>query len=118
MRIRNVLAGIAVSDLEQAKRWYETFFGRQVDAEPMPGLSEFHTDGGVVQLVLDRERAGGSLATLWVPDARAALAELRARGGPAIELDDTTSDKVLFANVTDPDGNAITVVEIREGVSL
>ena len=35
-----------------------------------------------------------------------------------MELDDSTSDKVLFASVTDPDGNAITIVEVREGVQL
>jgi hypothetical protein len=28
-------------------------------------------------------------------------------------VDDTTSDKVLFATVTDPDGNAIKLVEER-----
>ena len=28
-------------------------------------------------------------------------------------LDDTTSDKVLIATVTDPEGNAITLVEQR-----
>jgi hypothetical protein len=28
-------------------------------------------------------------------------------------MDDATSDKVLFATVTDPEGNAITLVEQR-----
>lgn len=115
MDIDNVLAAVAVSDLEQARRWYTTFFGRAADVEPMPGLAEWHTSGGVVQLVVDQQRAGGSLVTLWVPDARQALRELSARGGPSVELDDTTSDTVLFAAAIDPDGNAITVVEVREG---
>lgn len=118
MNISNVLAAVAVSDLERAKRWYTTLFGRPADAEPMPGLTEWHTSGGVVQLVVDQQRAGGSLVTLWVPDARQALSELSARGGPSVELDDSTSDKVLFATVTDPDGNAITIVEVREGALL
>jgi predicted enzyme related to lactoylglutathione lyase len=118
MQITNVLSGVAVSDLEQAKRWYETLFSRPCDTEPMPGLAEWHTPGGVVQLVVDQQRAGGSLVTLWVPDARQALDELATRGGPPADLDDTTSDKVLFADLTDPDGNAITVVEVREGVQL
>lgn len=56
--------------------------------------------------------------TLWVPDARRTLDDLATRGGPLVELDDSTSDKVLFASVTDPDGNAITIVEVREGVQL
>jgi hypothetical protein len=38
---------------------------------------------------------------------------LRERGLDAGAMDDTTSDKVMFATVTDPDGNAITLVEQR-----
>jgi predicted enzyme related to lactoylglutathione lyase len=118
MQITNVLAGVAVSDLDRAKRWYEMLFGRPVDTEPMGGLAEWHTPGGVVQVVLDAQRAGGSLVTIWVPDARNALADLASRGGPEVQLNDTTSDKVLFASLTDPDGNRITVVQVREGVTL
>jgi hypothetical protein len=46
------------------------------------------------------------------------LADFADRGGPEVKLDDTTSDKVLFATVADPDGNGVTVVEVREGVTL
>jgi catechol 2,3-dioxygenase-like lactoylglutathione lyase family enzyme len=118
MQITNVLAGVAVRDLDQAKRWYEVLLARPADAEPMAGLAEWRTPGGTLQLVLDEQRAGGSLVTVWVPDARSALAGLASRGGPEAELDDTTSDKVLFAELTDPDGNSVTVVEVREGVTL
>jgi predicted enzyme related to lactoylglutathione lyase len=118
LQITNVLAGVAVRDLDQAKRWYEAFFGRPADAEPMAGLAEWHTPGGVLQLVLDEQRAGGSLVTVWVPDAASALAGLASRGGPEVELDETTSDKVLFVSLADPDGNSVTVVEVREGVTL
>jgi hypothetical protein len=47
---------------------------------------------------------------------RAALGEvltLRERGLDSDTMDETTSDKVLFATVTDPEGNAITLVEQR-----
>jgi predicted enzyme related to lactoylglutathione lyase len=113
MQISSVLSGVAVSDLGQAQRWYETLFHRPCDAEPMPGLAEWHTPGGVIQLVLDEQRAGGSILTLSVPDAQRALDELAARGGPSVPLDDTTSDTVLFAEFTDPDGNAVAVIEVR-----
>jgi predicted enzyme related to lactoylglutathione lyase len=116
MNISKVLAGIAVSEIERAKPWYEVLFDRPPDAEPMPGLTEWHIEAGVVQLVADGQRAGGSLVTLWVPDARAALESLAARGGPSVAVDDSTSEKVLFATLTDSDGNAITIVEVREGM--
>lgn len=112
MQINSVLAGIAVSDMERATDWYARFFGREADAAPMPILTEWHTPA-VVQLVQDDQRAGHSVLTLEVADARRALAELADRGGPQVELDTTTSKHVLLATIKDPDGNAITVVEQR-----
>lgn len=116
MQINSILAGVAVSDMERAKDWYARFFGRPADAEPMPILSEWHTPA-VVQLVQDDQRAGRSVLTLEVADAQRTLADLADRGGPDVELDRTTSKHVLLATVTDPDGNAITVVEQRESAA-
>ncbi|CAN5341219.1 VOC family protein [soil metagenome] len=118
MEITQVLCGIAVADLDRSKRWYELLFGRRADAEPMPGLTEWRSSAGVVQLVLDEQRAGGSLVTLQVVDVRAAVTDLASCGGPAVQVDDTTSDKVWFAEIDDPDGNGVTVVEVRPGVQL
>lgn len=112
MQVNTVMAGLAVSDMEQSKDWYATFFGRAADYQPMPILAEWHTPEPV-QIVHDTERAGHSILTLEVPDARRALADLAARGGPQVDLDTTTSKHVLLATVTDPDGNSITVVEQR-----
>ena len=42
-----------------------------------------------------------------------ALRRLRERGLDPDAADDQTSDKVLFATVTDPEGNTITLVEER-----
>jgi hypothetical protein len=114
MDVTRVLAGIAVTEIEQAGRWYGALFGRPADAEPMDGLAEWYLDGGTVQIVLDEGRAGGSLATLWVPDLREALADLddladlAEHGGPSGALDETA----LFTTLEDPDGNAITLVEV------
>ncbi|MGH8776277.1 MAG: VOC family protein [Jiangellaceae bacterium] len=118
MQIDKVLAGVAVADWARARDWYEVLMSRPADAVPMEGLAEWHTAGGVLQVVADRERAGGSLVTLWVPDIRAALSEVASRAGLHVEPDDTTSDKVIFATLTDLDRNAITLVQVRDGAEL
>jgi hypothetical protein len=59
------------------------------------------------------ERAGRSLLTLDVDDLEYELAAMRERGLDAGALDDTTSDKVLIASTTDPEGNAIILVQQR-----
>jgi catechol-2,3-dioxygenase len=114
MPVNRVLAALAVADVDSALRWYERLLGRPADARPMDGLAEWHfPQSGVIQLVEDAERAGRSLVTLDVNDLGRELVTLRERGIDLGAMDDTTSDKVLFATVTDPEGNAITLVEQR-----
>ena len=109
MPINRVLAGVAVADVDCAIRWYERLLGRPADALPMDGLAEWYFPQiGVIQVVQDADRAGRSLLTLGVDDLEEELGSLRERGLDPGAMDDTTSDKVLFATVTDPEGNAIT----------
>jgi predicted enzyme related to lactoylglutathione lyase len=114
MSINRVLAGVAVADVDAAVPWYERLFGRPPDALPMEGLAEWHIPaGGVVQLVASADRAGRSLLTLDLDDLEHELAAVRERGLDAGALDDTTSDKVLIATTSDPEGNEITLVQQR-----
>jgi catechol 2,3-dioxygenase-like lactoylglutathione lyase family enzyme len=114
MPVNRVLAAVAVADVDGALAWYERLLGRPADELPMGGLAEWHYPGGaVIQVVEDAERAGRSLLTLGVDDLKRELADLRERGVRTDALDDTSSDRVLFATVTDPEGNVITLVEQR-----
>jgi predicted enzyme related to lactoylglutathione lyase len=114
MPVNRVLAAVAVGDVDAARPWYERLLGRPADALPMGGLAEWHYPGGaVIQVVEDAERAGRSLLTLGVDDLKREVADLRERGVDTDALDDTSSDRVLFATVTDPEGNVITLVEPR-----
>jgi catechol 2,3-dioxygenase-like lactoylglutathione lyase family enzyme len=112
MPVKRVLAALAVADVDSARRWYERLLGRPADALPMDGLAEWHfPQDGVIQLVEDADRAGRSLLTLGVDDLKRELVTLRERSLEPGAMDDTTSDMVLFATLSDPDGNAITLVE-------
>jgi predicted enzyme related to lactoylglutathione lyase len=114
MPVTRVLAGIAVADVDAAMPWYERMFGRPADALPMEGLAEWHVlSGGVVQLVSNAERAGRSQLTLDVDNLERDLVAIAERGLDIGPLDDTTSEKVLIAEATDPEGNAITLVQQR-----
>ena len=114
MPVHRVLAGVAVADVDAALPWYERLFGRPADALPMNGLAEWHLPtGSVIQLVASAERAGRSLLTLDFDDLASELAAIHEGGLDAGPLDDTTSDKVLIASTTDPEGNAITLVQQR-----
>ena len=114
MAVNRVLAALAVTDVDSAIRWYERLLGRPADALPMDGLAEWHfPQSGVIQVVQDADRAGRSMLTLGVDGLREELGGLRERGLDPGAMDETTSDKVRFATVTDPEGNAITLVEQR-----
>ena len=72
-----------------------------------------HSGRRRVQLVASADRASRSLLTLDLDDLEHELAAMRERGLDAGELDDTTSDKVLIATTTDPEGNEIPLVQQR-----
>jgi predicted enzyme related to lactoylglutathione lyase len=112
--ISAVLAGIPVDDFGAAVNWYERLLGRAPDERPMDGLAAWHfPNTGVIQVIQDADRSGGGLLTLSVDDLEQDVAELGERGLAPDAIDDATSDKVLFAQLTDPDGSAITLVEQR-----
>ncbi|MGH9214299.1 MAG: VOC family protein [Acidimicrobiales bacterium] len=111
LKVTSALAGLAVSDIATSVEWATRLLGRPADSRPMDTLVEWSFGPhGTLQLVLDPERAGGSLVTLQVADIAAAGRGLADRG-IAFSYDDTTSTKVKFGQVNDPDGNAITLVE-------
>ena len=114
MDITAVLAGLPVANVDTAIPWYEQLFGRPPDARPMPPLADWNFEHtGTLQLVEDADRAGGGLVTFTVADLRSHMAAVAARGIDVAEIDDTTSDKVLFTSLRDPEGNSITLVEQR-----
>jgi len=109
--IINVLAGIPVSDMDTGIDWFSRLLARGPDARPMPDLADWNfTNQQTLQLVLDPERAGGGVVTLHVPDIAAARDALAERDVP-MTLDDTSSTKVKFGQLADPDGNSVTLVE-------
>jgi catechol 2,3-dioxygenase-like lactoylglutathione lyase family enzyme len=114
MSIDAVLAGIPVAEFDAAVGWYETLLGRPADDRPMEGLADWHFAGtGSVQVVQDAERAGKGLLTLSVDDLADFVSDLEERGLRPGPIDDTTSTKVLFLTIADPEGNAVTLVEPR-----
>ena len=113
--VANVLAGVPVRDMTTAIDWFTRLLGRGPDARPMPGLADWDfANQQTLQLVLDTERAGGGVLTLHVPDIAAAR-DLLARQDIHLRFDDTSSDKVTFGQLTDPDGNSITLIEPLPG---
>jgi predicted enzyme related to lactoylglutathione lyase len=115
MAINSVLAGLAVADFEAGVAWYERLFGRPADSRPMDGLADWRaTEGGVIQVIRDPDRAGRGRLTLSVDDLAEQVAALGRRGLEAGPVDDTISDKVLISTILDPEGNTITLVEQKE----
>lgn len=118
MTALSVFAAVPVSDMDSSIGWYTRLIGREPDSRPMDGLADYFLandrdpDGGTLQLVADSKRAGGGLVTINVKDAHSVAGALAEKGIEFI-VDDTTSDKVLFGTLVDPDGNAVTIVEPR-----
>jgi catechol 2,3-dioxygenase-like lactoylglutathione lyase family enzyme len=102
-----LFAGIPVADLERAKDFYGRLLGHEPsflpnDQEAVWTLEEQRH----VYVVLDAERAGGGLVTLFVEDLEARVAQIAARGiEPA--TDETYSNGVRKVTYEDEDGNEV-----------
>lgn len=112
MPIQNVLAGVAVRDLNAAIGWYSTVFERPADSRPMPELAEWRAaSGGWIQVFHDEARAGSSSVTLSVSDLERTITTLKGKGIHATNRND--SKKVKTAMISDPDGNRIVLAEAQ-----
>ena len=113
--VKQIYAGVLTANLEQARSWYASVFGRDADTNPMSGLYEWNVGECVLQLVdlakvreiqslPDWGSPGASSVTLVVDDIKAITANLTPVShfdGPAFS---TTS-------VRDIDGNLVTLLQ-------
>jgi catechol 2,3-dioxygenase-like lactoylglutathione lyase family enzyme len=106
MGVFNVLAGVAVTNLERSVEWYADVLGRAPNLRPMEGLAEWQfAAGGWLQVFEDAKRAGKSSVTFAEDDFDGRVWALKAKGikvGPI-----TRSEQVDTALVRDPDGNQV-----------
>ena len=110
MDTTRLLSNHCVSELEVARRWYSTLFGRGPDATPMDGLLEWHlsaTSG--LQVWLEPERAGGAGSVITVTDLDAAGTRLAAAGIENVGPEQATSTRIL--RLADPDGNRVVLTD-------
>lgn len=109
MTVTNVMAGIAVKNLDTAAAWYEALIGT-AGTRPMSNLAEWSLPrGGVLQVFKDDERAGRSSITLSVTGLDEHVERLAARG---VKIGNRTqSEDVSTAAVQDPEGNQVVLAE-------
>jgi catechol 2,3-dioxygenase-like lactoylglutathione lyase family enzyme len=108
--IQNVLASVAVKEIDAAVEWYERLLGRPADSKPMPEVAEWKFErGGWLQVYQLPERAGSGSFTLAVSDLEESVGKMRALGLDTSQQ--SSGDRVKTLMVTDPDGNHIAFAE-------
>lgn len=123
MQMKVELVPLPVTDVDRAKAFYvdRLGFGVDVDVEPSAGLRivqltppgsacSFLLSTGV-QWVQDLAPGSSRGVHLVVPDIEQARAELVDRGVDVSGIDDV-GQGVLYASVTDPDGNVLLLQEM------
>src|SRR6516165_4678445 len=113
MNVDVLFVGVAVSDFDASRAWYERFFDRAADvvAHETEVMWQI-TERGWLYVVRDLVHAGNGIVTLAVPDIEEAAAALTARDialGPIQPEGDAGRKAVAL----DPDGNAIAIIEVH-----
>lgn len=104
--ITRVLAQCTVSDLDRARGWYGGLFERTPNAEPMPGLIEWHIgDSAGLQVWSEPDRAGASSVVFGDTDIDAVASRMTGLGinhdGPQ------PGGGARILQLSDPDGNRV-----------
>lgn len=114
MRIQGLYAVANVADLDEGEDFYTKLFGRVPDDRPMDGLIQWRQESFGVQLARDDDKAGRSAMTIVTPSIAEARKQLADRG---LELEsDIQGDYGIIAQISDPDGNRITLAEPPRGM--
>lgn len=115
MEILGMFAVACVSDMKRSEEWYARLIGRAPDDRPMEGLVQWRTsDGAGLQLVLDVEKSGSSLITIVTPAIDRARKRLVAA---SLQLEpEIHGDFGMIAQISDPDGNRLTLAEPPQGM--
>jgi predicted enzyme related to lactoylglutathione lyase len=109
MSITNVLASVAVKDLNAAVKWYEKLLGASA-SRPMPEVAEWtFARGGCLQVYELAARAGAGSFTLVVDDMAEQISRVDVLGIDSGQR--TSGQKVKTLMITDPDGNHIAFAE-------
>lgn len=120
-----VAAGLAVSDMERAREFYEGKLGLLVGIDSGDNVRYRCGEGSVIHVYLSPEHAGRSTATLagWgVDDVEAVVDELTGRGVVFESYDEgriitdekgiaTFDGNARVAYFRDPDGNTLSVAQ-------
>ena len=120
-----VAAGLAVSDMDRAREFYEGKLGLPVGIDSGDNLQYLCGEGTVIHVYLSPEHAGKSTATMagWgVDDVERVVAELTSKGvtferydeGPIITDERgiaTFEGGARVAYFKDPDGNTLSIAQ-------
>ena len=102
-----LFAGIPVSDLARAKEWYSRLLGAEPSFFPNEEEAVWSlAENRHVYVLLDPERAGGGLVTLFVEDYDGIVESIGERGVEPTKKE-TYSNGVRKATFHDADGNEI-----------
>ncbi|HWC36059.1 MAG TPA: VOC family protein [Mycobacteriales bacterium] len=110
-----LFAGVVVCEIDAATEWYTRFFGREPSFRPNDYESVWQTVAtGSVYIKADPPNAGRSVVTFAVANLEAEVAALTERGITAAPVEKVGTVGIK-SKLNDPDGNEITLVEIRAG---
>jgi catechol 2,3-dioxygenase-like lactoylglutathione lyase family enzyme len=118
-----VIAGLAVSDMDRARGFYEGALGLRVGIDSGDNVAYRCGEGTVLHVYLSSEHSGGSTATLaswYVDDVEGVVEKLTERGvvferyeeGPILTDEKgiaTFEGGAKVAYFRDPDGNTLSV---------
>lgn len=106
-RGKELFSGVPVSSLEPALQWYERLLGCPPSFFPNDKEAVWAIAGHRwIYIIVEPERAGGSVLTIICDDLEKLIDEIKARG-IAFDKEELPAENVRKVMYYDPDGNEI-----------
>ncbi|MET1111388.1 MAG: VOC family protein [Allosphingosinicella sp.] len=104
-----LFAGVPVKDFQRSLDWYQRFFGCPPaffpnDREAVWAIADHRW----IYIIVEPDRAGGTIQTIMCDDLEAAISQI-ARRGIDFSKDERPAKDVRKVSYYDPDGNEIGV---------
>ena len=108
-----LFAGVAITNLDAVRPWYEQLFGRPADIIPNENevMWRAAADAGWLYLVVDEQRAGRALVAPLGLRPRCRVVRV-AQLGIEADVVEQVGEAGRKATLRDPDGNTVALLEV------
>ena len=112
MKVKNIIAGLPVKNLEKSAKWYKDLFNPEEELVPSEGVIEYKIGDMWIMLFEGKVGDCDNCVNFEVENLEKEYKRLQDTGIIKNEVIEEVPGVVRYFNFNDPDGNKLCLVEV------